>query len=170
MLLSLALEVPRREFQLTGAQLLMLGISVLVTVLCVLLHYEVMNMTSWVLSHVTRLRRMRIVLLILALLGAHVAEVWIFGLTFWLLDQWPSLGQLDGVFNEGAFDFVYYSVTTFTTIGFGDVVPTGAIRILTGTEALVGLSLITWSASLAFLEMQRDWAEFARSRERSRES
>ena len=49
---------------------------------------------------------------------------------------------------------------SFTTLGFGDITPMGAIRILCGTEALVGLSLITWSASLAFLEMQRDWAEF----------
>ena len=170
MLLPLAADVSRREFDVTGAQVLVLGISVLVTVLCVMLHYEVMSLTSWALSHVRRLRRMRIVLLILALLGAHVAEVWIFGLTFWLLDPWPALGHLDGTFSEGAFDFIHYSVTTFTTLGFGDVVPNGAIRILTGTEALVGFSLITWSASLAFLEMQRDWAEFARSRDRSHES
>ena len=53
-------------------------------------------------------------------------------------------------------------MTAFTTLGLGDVRPTGAMRILTGAEALLGLSLITWSASFAFLRMQRDWAEFRR--------
>jgi len=45
----------------------------------------------------------------------------------------------------------------FTTLGFGDVIPYGAIRFMTGMEALTGLVLITWSASFAFIEMQRHW-------------
>jgi hypothetical protein len=42
-------------------------------------------------------------------------------------------------------------------VGFGDLVPHGAIRFMTGMEALTGLVMITWSASFTFLEMQRDW-------------
>ncbi|MEM8711231.1 MAG: potassium channel family protein, partial [Planctomycetota bacterium] len=107
-------------------------------------------------------RRARVLGLITAMMVAHIVEVWIFGLTYWVLDGWPTLGRLDGPVDEGALDFIYFSVTSFTTLGFGDIVPTGAIRILCGAEALAGLSLITWSASFAFLEMQRDWAEFRR--------
>ena len=100
--------------------------------------------------------------LILWMLVAHAVEVWLFGLTYWLLDAWPELGHLEGSMDEGVLDFVYFSVTTYTTLGFGDLVPTGAMRVLCGSEALLGLVLITWSASLAFLEMQRDWGEFRR--------
>ena len=58
---------------------------------------------------------------------------------------------------RGFLDFVYFSAITYTTVGFGDYVPTGPIRFLAGTEALTGFLLITWSASFTFLEMQRYW-------------
>ena len=163
-LAALTEELSRREFAVTGSQLTVGALSAAVAVVCVLFHYEVMSLTSRLLPRMRVPRRTRIVGLILAMLAAHVVEVWIFALTYWLIDPWPSLGRLPGEFDEGALDFVYYSVVTFTTLGFGDIVPTGAVRILTGTEALLGLSLITWSASLAFLEMQRDWREFRTTR------
>ena len=156
LVLALA-ELGRREFAVTGPEVIVGLVSGCVTALCVLFHYEVLSLTY---KHLPRLglpRRARIVFLIFVALVAHVVEVWLFGLTYWLLDRWPSLGRLVGPFDEGALDFVYYSVATYTTLGFGDIVPLGPVRILTGTEALVGLTLITWSASLAFLEMQRDW-------------
>ena len=158
----IASEVSRRSFALNSEQAIVGAAAALVTFACVLFHYEVMSLTSRYLPRVSLTRRSRVGILILIMIAAHIVEVWIFALTYWLMDRWPRLGQLGGEFDEGAFDFVYYSVTVFTTIGFGDIVPKGAIRILTGTEALVGLSLITWSASLAFLEMQRDWAEHRR--------
>ena len=34
---------------------------------------------------------------------------------------------------------------TYTTVGFGDVVPLGAICFMAGVEALTGLVMITWS-------------------------
>ena len=34
---------------------------------------------------------------------------------------------------------LYFSVVTFTTLGYGDITPTVAIRTLAGVEALVGL-------------------------------
>ena len=54
-------------------------------------------------------------------------------------------------------DAVYASATTYSTLGYGDLVPKGAVRFLFGTEALVGFLMITWSASFAYLEMQRYW-------------
>jgi hypothetical protein len=54
-------------------------------------------------------------------------------------------------------DSVYLSAMTYTTVGFGDLTPAGAIRFLSGTEALTGLMLVTWSASFTYLEMERYW-------------
>lgn len=159
-----ALESTRQGFFVSAPHLVVGGVSALVTLACVLFHYEMMSWSSRLIPRVGLRRRARIVILILALLVAHVIEVWIFAFAYWLLDGWPQLGHLEGSFDEGALDFVYFSVTTFTTLGFGDMVPTGAIRILCGSEALLGFGLITWSASLAFLEMQHDWGEFRRVR------
>ena len=60
---------------------------------------------------------------------------------------------------SGLLDFVYFSATVYTTLGFGDLVPTGAVRFLAGTEAVTGFLLISWSASFTFLEMQRFWKQ-----------
>ncbi len=35
----------------------------------------------------------------------------------------------------------------------------GDIRLLAGVEALTGLVLIAWTASFAFLQMQRFWTD-----------
>ena len=53
----------------------------------------------------------------------------------------------------------YYSFVTYTTLGFGDIIPVGDIRFLTGLESLTGLVLITWTASFMFFEMQKYWTE-----------
>lgn len=68
-----------------------------------------------------------------------------------------ELGAISRI--ENPFDFVYYSAMVYTTVGFGDLIPAGPIRMMTGTEALAGLALITWSASFTYLQMQRVWRD-----------
>lgn len=159
-ILALVATLQRHEFRVGSEHLIVGLISGLVTVLCVFIHYESMSLVSFYAWRLGVVRRMRVLFIILAMLVAHVIEVWVFGLMYWILEAFPRLGEIKGAFEEGALDLVYFSVVTFTTMGYGDMTPSGALRILSGTEALVGLSLITWSASLAFLEMQRDWLEY----------
>ena len=58
---------------------------------------------------------------------------------------------------DNLFYFIYFSSVVYTTVGFGDLLPVGALRILTAAEGLAGLAMITWSASFTFLAMQRLW-------------
>jgi hypothetical protein len=97
-----------------------------------------------------------------SMLALHIAEIWIFGLLIWALLQWPACGHVvsgsgaaPGVF--GLLDSVYLSAVTYTTVGFGDVVPVGPIRFASGMEALTGFLMIGWSASFTYLEMERFW-------------
>jgi len=76
---------------------------------------------------------------------------------YFLMVDVLSAGALVGIAFENFADYVYYSTMVFTTVGFGDIVPSGPIRFMSGMEALTGLVMITWSASYTFLEMQRDW-------------
>ena len=44
----------------------------------------------------------------------------------------------------GAFDSGYFSVVTFTTLGFGDIVPkTALMKVLCGSEAMLGALTIS---------------------------
>ena len=90
---------------------------------------------------------------------AHVVEIWLFGLGYYFSSQLDGIGNLFGkTANHGIIlDYVYLSFVTYTTLGYGDLVASGYLRYLTGVEALVGLILITWSASFLFMEMGKYW-------------
>jgi hypothetical protein len=123
----------------------------------VLLHYEGLSLIGRSIKARVLHHRAKILMTIFAQLGLHIAEIWVFGLVAWLLAQFMGFGALQPAPRGGFLDFVYFSAITYTTVGFGDFVPSGPIRFLAGTEALTGFLLITWSASFTFLEMQRYW-------------
>ena len=129
--------------------------------LSVLVHYEGLLLVSRNLASVGGPRRIKVLYGILSMLALHVVEIWIFGIALWLLLQWPACGEIVGgvipITAVGFLDSVYFSAMTYATVGFGDVVPLGPIRFLAGTEGLVGLMMIGWSASFTYLEMERFW-------------
>ena len=57
-----------------------------------------------------------------------------------------GLGGFAGLPVEGFQDCLYFSVVTYTSLGFGDQIPTSHARLIAGVEALNGLLLIGWSA------------------------
>ena len=132
-------------------------ITMAVVVASVFVHYEALSYLTGMLKRLHTAARPRILLLIFALLLIHMAEIWIFGLAYYLLVSTEGHGALVASHPMGLLDCVYYSAVCYTTLGLGDVVPTGPIRFLTGMETLTGFVLITWSASFMFLEMQRFW-------------
>ena len=54
-------------------------------------------------------------------------------------------------------DYFYYSAVMYTSLGLGDVFPTGHLRFMSGIEALNGLMMIGWSTSFTFLAMRNYW-------------
>lgn len=133
--------------------------TVLVVVLCVVLHYEALSRLTGLLKRIRMPARPRILLLIFSILLTHVVEIWIFGGAYFYLVSTDGHGSLLADHPIGLFDCVYYSAVCFTTLGLGDVVPVGAVRFMSGTEALTGFVLIAWSASFTFVEMQRFWKQ-----------
>jgi hypothetical protein len=132
-------------------------VTCIIVLACVLLHYEIFSLLTKFLSKLQgHIRRRRILILIIGLLVLHVTEVWLFGIGYFLLLHDASVGEIKGSGGE-LLDLVYFSAVVYTTLGLGDLVPAGAIRLVTGMEALTGFVLITWSASFTFLEMQRFW-------------
>ncbi len=132
-------------------------INCVVVTLVVLIHYECLFYLSKLIPKLRIKPRFRIVIGVFGALIAHSIEVWIFAFAYYFIYQLGYWGTLEGNFDGGILDCVYFSYTNFTTLGFGDIVPTGDIRFLTGIESLTGLVLITWSASFLFFEMQKYW-------------
>ncbi|MDJ0929211.1 MAG: potassium channel family protein [Gammaproteobacteria bacterium] len=146
-------------------EFLIILFTMVIVAICVLFHYEGLRLLSRILAGRPMHERFRIAGLILALLALHGIEILVFATGYQILASFDRFGDLlhfgyaDTLIEQpmSFFDYAYYSATVYSTLGFGDIVPSGEIRALTGIEAVTGLVLITWSASFTFLEMQRHW-------------
>jgi len=130
----------------------------LLVAIAVIIHYEFLYHVSVLIPKMTIKHRLRIVFGVFAALTAHAVEIWIFAFAYFILHHAGGWGSLSGKFNGSLMDCAYFSFTTFTTLGLGDIEPIGKLRYLTGLESLTGLVLITWTASFLYYEMQRFWS------------
>jgi hypothetical protein len=150
------LSIPRGQYFVAFFSLVLL-------MACVLVHYEVLRKLSEWLARLRQLHRTRVLLLIVGLLTTHIFEIWIYAVGFGLLDGRADFGVIahtePGAVSSTWLDYVYYSFITYTTVGYGDMVPRGPIRFIAATEALTAWVLLGWSASFTYLEMQRFWRD-----------
>jgi hypothetical protein len=124
---------------------------------CVFIHYEAFRWMSdrFALPHVKD-RRLVIEVVAIALV-AHVLEMLVFAVGYYVGDIVFSLGAFVGGRTPDALDYVYFSMETYTSLGLGDIHPTGALRLMVGLETLTGLMMIGWSTSFTYLSMRRFW-------------
>lgn len=138
----------------------MLGILILnctVVAIAVMIHYEFLFRLTTLMPRMKIKHRFRIVLGVVGALLAHVFEIWLFAIAYYFMHWADGWGQLEGNFTGTLLDCTYFSFTTFTTLGFGDISPLGDLRYLVGIESLTGLVLITWTASFLYIEMRQFW-------------
>lgn len=132
-------------------------VNVFVISLAVIVHHECLIALSRLMGRRNEQARTKVLLGVLGTIIAHSVEVWVFGIAYYWLCNFPALGSIEGAFSNDFLDCIYFSFTCFTTVGYGDVVATGHIRFLAVLESLAGLVLITWSASFLYLQMERFW-------------
>jgi len=132
-------------------------INTFVVAAAVIVHYELLFRVSNYIPKMKMKHRLRIVFGVFSALIAHAIEIWIFAIAYYYMNHAEGWGELRGNYNGSLMDSAYFSFTTFTTLGFGDIEPIGHLRFLTGIESLTGLVLITWTASFLYYEMQRYW-------------
>lgn len=124
---------------------------------CIFVHFEALDRLNASIPNLPLRPRFRVLFVIVALLLVHSAEIGIFALGLLLAVKGGGFGHVAGAQDLELAEALYVSAVTYTTVGYGDLAPVGAIRLLMGLEALTGFLLLTWSASFTFLEMQRYW-------------
>ena len=140
--------------------LVLILINSVIVAAAVLIHYHFLfHVASFMLRSTVVKHPMRIVLGVLTALVAHAVEIWLFAVAYFYMNKTDGWGVLEGNFDGSLLDCVYFSFTTYTTLGFGDIYPLGGIRYLVGIESLTGLVLITWTASFLYYVMERYWIE-----------
>jgi voltage-gated potassium channel Kch len=129
----------------------------LLVVLTTVIHYEVLRGLSASLAAIAVSSRAKLLIVIFATFSAHAVEILLYAAAVYLLSSYAHLGTLGGHAGESFSATIYFSAETYTSLGYGDVVPTGELRLLAGIEALNGLLLIGWSASYTYIAMERYW-------------
>jgi hypothetical protein len=130
----------------------------LLTIITILTHYETLRLMSRYLPHMHVFPpRTRLMLVMLGVFAGHTVEIWLFGIAYFLLEVYFQTGKFGGLNIDHFFDYVYFSAVCYTSLGLGDLYPSGALRVVTGAEALAGLLMIAWSGSFTYLAMEKFW-------------
>lgn len=138
--------------------LTVLLVCLAVIALTTLMHYEVLSMLDRRLPAMRVPHRSKLLVVMSVMVLAHIAEMVVWGGVMWLLVHYTGVGTLRGDTDLSLIDCIYLSGETYTSLGFGSVVPSGHLRMLIGLEGLNGLLLIAWSASFAYLAMEKFWS------------
>ena len=125
--------------------------------LCVLLHFAGLLRMGLRYRDSDAPGYRRVLFVIFGVMALHLLEIAVFGGAWWVLNVVPGTGTVAGATALRWHDALFMSVLAFTSLGFDNLTPLGPIRVLAGVEALTGFVLITWSASFAFLQMERHW-------------
>jgi hypothetical protein len=96
---------------------------------------------------------------VLGLMAIHTLEIWLYALAFLAVG---ALGDFETA--------LYFSTTSFTTLGYGDVVLDRQWRLLGAIEGANGLLLWGWSTAFLFSvigrmrALEHDWLERGRGK------
>jgi hypothetical protein len=133
-----------------------MAIAVVLVVTSILVHYEALRLLSTFVPDLKVAVRIKVLIVVIGCFIAHTIEVWLYAGAFLLIFK-SGLGSLKGQVDESFADFLYFSATSYSTMGIGDVYPTGALRLISGIEGINGLFLIAWSTSFTYIVMDRLW-------------
>ena len=138
---------------------LIYGFAVLLAVLLFYFHVvvifdviaEMLSFKAWMLEHLGPKHTGKIFLLIsfFSLMLAHIAEAAVWGLFFHWTRLLPSIA-----------DGIYFTGTSITTLGFGDVTLSYPWRHLGTLVAITGVLMFGCSTAFLFVVLQDVWQHF----------
>lgn len=82
-----------------------------------------------------------IIFTVLSVFFAHIVEIWIWGVLYLVLDV-DNINTVE--------EALYFSTSSFTTVGFGDLHLNEKWRLLSSIEAANGFIVFGWSTAFIF--------------------
>lgn len=140
-----------------GQLFITLLIGVIAVFMTAGLFYECLCFTARFVSKSIKKPRALLFTMLIGILIGHLVSILIYAVIYWALIHYLGFADLSGNIPDHFPTYVYFSATTYSSLGVGDVFPVGALRFLTGIEAINGLILITWSAAYTYFSIQKMW-------------
>ena len=125
-------------------------LSIVLSVMVIALHEGALQ----AMEKYYRALRLELLGVMLVLAALHIIEIAIFAGGMYVAIEWLSLGTVEGCTVKTVIDHWYVAATNFTSLGYGECIATGDLRIVFTLQGLVGLLLIGWSSAFAFWWME----------------
>jgi hypothetical protein len=101
-----------------------------------------------------RWRAISLSLTIIGIFGAHVLEILVWAIFYYFVEEMQTW--------ESA---LYFSTSSFTTVGYGDLLLSEEWRLLGSIEAINGMILFGWSTAFIFAGVRRIYGHLYRGEE-----
>lgn len=99
-------------------------------------------------------RALHIPVVLVLIVTIHVIEISAYALTYALASQ-LGIGGLKGDHIVAFLDYFYFAAETYSTVGYGDILPSGETRLIASISTLNGLLLTAWSGAFLFNLVQK---------------
>lgn len=132
--------------------------GVIFTAMTSTIFYEILRLLRYALPKLKKHPRLQINLFVFANFMAHSIGVLIYAAGYDFMEN-AGLGAIAVTAGEvgSVTSYIYFSASTYSSLGYGDIYPTGALRIVASIEVLNGLMMIGWSVSITYIAMQKFW-------------
>ncbi|MEQ1789443.1 MAG: ion channel [Rickettsiales bacterium] len=139
-------------------------LSMMVIAITSLVTYEILRVVWNLLPRMKISPRLRVLLIIIPIFFAHIISIWIYAFVYFGVENFTNFGVLTGNIVQATLTYdsfierLYFSASTYTSLGFGDITPTNDLRMLASAEVLNGLVMIGWTVSFTYLTMEKFWS------------
>lgn len=139
-------------------------LSVLVITVTSLITYEILRVVWNWLPRLHISPRLRVLLILVPIFAAHILNIWMYAGVYFLVENYTDFGHLTGniapalLTYDSFIERLYFSASTYASLGLGDIVPSKDMRMLASAEVLNGLVMIGWTVSFTYLTMEKFWS------------
>tara|TARA_Y100000815_G_scaffold273052_1_gene303357 strand:- start:19 stop:471 length:453 start_codon:yes stop_codon:yes gene_type:complete len=123
-------------------------LAALLILACTAIHYGALRFATRIVDPAAHPKRCLFISVSL-ITAAHIIEAAIYASAFWAAVHQIDIGSLqlaqEPTANLYPMDYFYFALVNLTTLGRGDLQPSGHLRFLTGISAFHGFLLITAS-------------------------
>ena len=101
-----------------------------------------------------RWRAITLSLTIIGIFASHIIQIWVWAIFYFFVEEiqtWESA--------------LYFSTSSYTTVGYGDLILSEEWRLLGSIEAINGMILFGWSTAFLFAGVRRIYEHLYRDEE-----
>jgi hypothetical protein len=120
-----------------------------------MIFYEILARVWLFLPRLEGRPERQIILTIVAAFVGHTVIIWMFGITYYLLANYTGFGALEGKHTQTFMDYIYFSGVAYSSLGLGDIYPTGNLRLMIAVEAILGLVMIGWTIAITYFATEK---------------